>query len=342
MIPLVLTVPLAFFLKSYWALVIGNLAVAFFNAVVLTVKSKWKPNLFYSFILFKDMFSFSFWSLLESVSVWFTSYIGVFIVGRYLTDHYLGLYNTAISTVNSYMAIITFAITPVLFATLSRYQNEEKKFKETFYKFQRLTAVLIIPMGVGIFVFSDLVTNILLGEKWLEANGFIGLLGLLSALFIVLCMYNSDVYRGKGKPRISLIVQLFNLLVLVPTLIVSAKYGFETLYIARSIAKIPCIIIGFVFMQVFFGFKWYDSFKNIFPSLLSACIMGVIGFTLKQVCDIMLYHFIVIALCVVIYFFVLLSVFKNLRKEIFEIPTIQKVFEKLKIKGKNNGKTKNI
>ncbi len=341
LIPLVITVPLAMVLKSYWALVIGNLAVAFFNAIVLTVKSNWKPNFYYSFDLFKEMFSFSFWSLLESISVWFTSYIGVFIVGNFLTKHYLGLYNTSLSTVNSYMAIITSAITPVLFAALSRYQNDEKMFKETFYKFQRLTAVLIIPMGVGIFVFSDLVTTILLGEKWLEASGFIGLWGLLSAIFIVLCMYNSDVYRGKGKPKISLIFQVLNLFVLVPTLLISVKYGFETLYVARSLTKIPSIIIGFIFMQAVFGFKWYNSIKNIFPSSLSAFVMGIAGFALKQLSDSMIYQLGIIAVCVVLYFVLLLGLFNDLRKEIFSIQQVQSILKKLNIKGKYNEKTEN-
>ena len=331
LIPLVITVPLAVVLKSYWALVIGNLSVAFFNAIVLTIKSKWKPNFFYSFDLFKQMVSFSFWSLLESISVWFTSYIGVFIVGRYLTDHYLGLYNTSLSTVNSYMAIITSAITPVLFSALSRYQNDEKMFKDTFYKFQRLTAVLIIPMGVGIFVFSDLVTIILLGEKWLEASGFIGLWGLMSAVFIVLCMYNSDVYRGKGKPRISLVFQVLNLFILIPTLLISIQYGFETLYIVRSLTKIPSIILGFVFMQVVFKFKWFLSIKNIAPSMFCACVMGVIGFLLKQLSDNVVYHFLVIAFCVVIYFGLLFVLFKDLRREIFSIPQIHSLLKKIKL-----------
>ena len=48
LVPLLITVPLAFWLRSYWALVIGTITVNLVNAVLLTVFSKWKPRLFYS------------------------------------------------------------------------------------------------------------------------------------------------------------------------------------------------------------------------------------------------------------------------------------------------------
>jgi PST family polysaccharide transporter len=125
-IPLVITVPLAFLMKNYWALLIGNFASQMFNAVILTVKSKWKPQFYYSFKLLKEMFSFAVWTLLESICVWLNNYIGVFIVGTCLSEYYLGIYKTSMSTISAYMAIITSAITPVLFSALSRYQDDEE------------------------------------------------------------------------------------------------------------------------------------------------------------------------------------------------------------------------
>ena len=123
-IPLIVTIPLALWLRNYWAILIGTFFSNLFSAVVLTIKSKWKPRLFYRFDLLKEMFSFSAWTLMESITIWLTSYIGVFIVGNVLNEYYLGLYKTTMTTVNAYMAIITSAMTPVLFSALSRYQKD--------------------------------------------------------------------------------------------------------------------------------------------------------------------------------------------------------------------------
>ena len=135
LIPIIITIPLAFFTRSYWALIIGMIALNLSNAVILTLKSEWKPRIFYDWLLFKSMFSFSFWSMIEAVSIWLTSYVDIFIIGRLLNEHYLGIYRTSMSTVGQIMSLITAATTPVLFSALSRLQDDDKEFKDMFFKF---------------------------------------------------------------------------------------------------------------------------------------------------------------------------------------------------------------
>ena len=136
------------------------IALNFTNALILTIKSKWKPRWYYNIQLFKEMFSFTMWSMLEAISIWLTSYVDIFIVGTMLSQHCLGLYRTSMSTVGQITSIITAATTPVLFSSLSRLQNDREQFNEMFFKFQKLVGILIIPIGIGIFLFSDLITRV--------------------------------------------------------------------------------------------------------------------------------------------------------------------------------------
>lgn len=304
-LPLVITVPLAIWLRNFWALIIGTLAMHFAQSVILTARSKWKIKFYYSFNKLKEMFSFSSWSLLEAISIWLTSYIGTFLVGRGLNDYYLGLYKTSMATVNAYMAIITAAITPVVFSTLSRLQNDDEAFKEYYYKTQSLTALFVLPMGVGIFVFRDFVTRVLLGDNWMEASGFIGLWGLTSALTIVFCHLASEVYRSKGKPRISLITQLIHLAFLVPTIIVSLEFGFETLYISRSLVRLEGLFAAGLVLYFGFGISIFVTLKNIFVKLMASVIMGCVGFYLLKIMDSIGWQTISVLICIIVYFAVL-------------------------------------
>ncbi len=316
LIPLIVTIPLAIALRNFWALLIGNLASQLFNAIVLTWKAKWKIKFYYNFSLFKDMFSFTSWTLLESISIWLTSNIDVFIISQYLTGHYVGLYKTSMSTVGSYMSLIEAVIVPVLFSALSRHQNNETEFKSTYYMLQRLTSVFVVPMGIGIFVFSDLVTTILLGEVWMEASGFIGLWGLTSALSIILTSFSSEVIRSKGKPLISFVIQISQIVVLVPVLLIFKNYGFSVLYIARSLVRVELMAALCFTICVFFKFKFGKILKNIAPSMISALIMGAFGHALKSVFPGSMWQFVVIFLCVIVYFAVLLTCFPKLRGEL--------------------------
>lgn len=315
LIPLFVTLPLAYVLRNYWALLIGTLTSQLFNAVLLTVRSEWKPKFTYSFALLKEMFAFSVWTLLESLSIWLTSYLGVFLVGNSLNEYYLGLYKTSMSTVNAYMAIITSALTPVLFSALSRYQNDDENFRNTYYRFQRLTGLFVIPMGIGIYVYRDLVTQILLGSQWTEAAGFIGLWGGTSAFTIVFSHFSSEVYRSKGNPKISLLTQLIHLAFLLPVLCISLPYGFKSLYISRSLIRFQMILTSLLFMHFLYKLKIQYIFRNVFPMIFSALVMGIAGYFLRQLTGSLLWQFLSIFLCVVLYFSLLLLLFPSIRKE---------------------------
>lgn len=322
-IPLFITIPLAFLLKNFWALVIGTIASNLVNAVLLTVYSKWKPSHYYSFSKLKEMLSFTIWSMFEAVSIWLTSYVDVFIIGVYLNEHYLGLYKTSISIVGQIMALITSVTTPILFSSLSRLQNDEEEFRKLFFRFQKIVSLLVIPLGVGVFCFSDLITEIVLGSQWAEASGFIGLWGLTSSLTIILSHYSSEVYRAKGQPKLSVLAQWLHIIVLWPTLLIAINYGFEVLYTARALVRIELIAVNLIIMYCIMKISPWQMIKNISTSIISVLIMAIVAFFLLRINNSLNWQFVYIVICGVIYFSILL-LFPNERKIIFNIKNILK------------------
>lgn len=300
-IPLLVTVPLAFYMRSYWALVIGTIATNCANAVLLTVYSKWKPRFFYSFAKLKEMFSFSAWSVVEAVSIWLTGYVDVFIIGIYLNEHYLGLYKTSMTVVGQIMGLITAATTPILFSSLSRLQDDENAFQALFFKFQKLVGLLVMPLGVGIYCYSDLVTQILLGNQWLEASSFIGLWGLTSAITIVLSHYSSEVYRAKGRPRLSVLAQVLHLVILLPAVLISVKYGYQALAITRALIRLELIIVNLVIMYIVVKISPLQMLKNISISILASLIMGMLAIITKNIFPSLMWELTTVVLCVIIY-----------------------------------------
>ena len=305
-IPLLVTIPLAFILESYWALVLGTIASNFANAIVLTIYSEWKPKFFYSFAKLREMFSFSVWSVVEAISIWLTGYVDIFIIGVYLNEYYLGLYKTSMTVVGQIMGLITASTTPILFSSLSRLQTDEEAFRTMFFKFQKLVGMLVIPLGVGIFCFSDLVTLILLGSQWMEASSFIGLWGLTSALTIVLSHYSSEVYRAMGRPKLSVVAQILHIAVLWPAVLIAVEYGFEVLTITRSLVRIELILVNLLIMCITVKISPWKMFANISYSVLASIIMAVVALEIKQISLSLLWQIISVAICVVVYFIIII------------------------------------
>jgi len=336
-IPLFVTVPLAFFLKNYWALIIGTMLSNIVQAVILTIKSSWHPKVYYSFKRLSEMLFYSFWTLLETISFWLTSYIGTFIVGKYLDSYYLGLYKTSMSTVNSYMNILTSSITTVLFSALSRYQDDNIQFQYVFLKFQRMFSILIMPMGVGLFVYSELITRIVLGGNWIIVSDFIGSWGFVSAISIAITYFASEVFRSKGRPDISLFNQLIHLVFLIPTIIFGAESSFETLCITRALIRCELIVTSLLFLQFLFGIPMTKVLKNILPQTISAILMGFAGWLMLQISDGMIWQFASVGVCIILYFVILMQ-FKNIKKEIFALEFVDKAMKRIKVRIKHDKK----
>lgn len=317
-VPFVVTIPLAFLGLSYWSIIVGSIAMQLSNAIILTIKSKWKPKRFYQLSMLKEMLSFSIWSLIEAISIWTTLWIDAFIIGSFFNSYYLGLYITSQMIVNSLIAIVVSSIVPVLFSTLSRLQDDDPAFKSTYFKVQRLVSVFVFPMGVGIFVFSDVITEVLLGSQWSEASPIIGIWALTSAIMIVFGHFCSEVYRAKGKPKLSFLAQVLHLAVLVPTILVSYQMGFWVLVYARSLVRLQAVAVHFIIMKVAIGFSITFTIKNVLPTAVAAIIMGVSGYFLLQINSGILWSFVSIGICIIIYGGIILM-FSKLRKEITDL-----------------------
>lgn len=311
-VPIVVTIPLAYLMRSYWALVIGTISVNAVNAIVLSIWSKWKPRWYFSWIKLQKMLSFSIWSMIESVSIWLTNYIDIFIVGISLSQYYVGLYKTSMTTVAQITTLITAATTPVLFSALSRLQDNHQEFEYLFMKFQKLVGMLIIPIGVGIFCFRDFITLILLGDQWLEASYFIGLWGLTSAITI-LVHYGSEAYRSLGKPKLSVLAQTLHIVVLWPVVQIAVQHGFETLCTARALVRIELILVQLAIMYIVLKLSPWKMIKNILPSCMAACVLFVFGKLMLEFSTSFLWNIFAISVCAIIYLCIICT-FKDERR----------------------------
>lgn len=242
-IPLFITIPLALWLRSYWALVFGTIAVNLSNAIILTLQSPWKPRFYYSFARLKDMLSFSVWSMFDAILIWATNYIEIFFIGCMLSAYYLGIYKTSMTTVTQFTSVITSAILPVIMPALSRTQHDYAAMREILLKIQKYLGILLLPIGFCILMFSQLITDILLGSQWQEAVPFIGIWGLMEVITVVFQRICSNIFPAIGKPRISVTVQVLHLVVLIPAVYISIGYGFSVLFYTRAFVRLQLVAV---------------------------------------------------------------------------------------------------
>lgn len=329
-IPLIITVPLAFYLKNYWSLVIGAIILQLVNAIYLTVKSSWKPSIYYDFSKLYEMFSFSFWSLAESVAYWMTTWFDVFIISVAFSGYYVGLYKNSLNMVNALMLLVKTSIIPVLFSSLSRLQNDQDGFSQMYYKLQKLATLFVVPLGIGLFIFRDASTLVLFGNKWSEASNIIGAWALSSIFSVAYVSFYGEAFKAKGLPKFFFIYELICLGIMVPLCIIARNTGFWTMVYVRAALVFVQVMVGLLFMKRYIGMSISKMLINLIPSLGATSVMAIIGLLLTFSTNDLRWHYFFILVCIVVYFITLRIIFKSDVKEIIQLIVGKK--ENIKVK----------
>lgn len=300
-VPLLITVPLAYLGYGYWSLIIGHIAAQALLAITITKYSEFHIRLYYNVNQLLNMLSFSIWTLIESIAIWLTSWVDIFIVSSFFTAHYLGLYRMSMVAVNGVLAVVSSAIIPVLYSALSRLQTDNDKFTDMFYYILKRTALLVIPLGIGLYVYKDLARSILFGAKWHEADMMIGLWGLTSCLTILYCHFCSELYRAKGAPKVSFLAQVLHMAFLIPVLYYFSKNFDDMIYI-RNLARLQFTFVHFVLVYFFFKVSPLRMVSLTLPYICVGTIMGCFAYYSRSMISNVFYDYASIPLCVLLYF----------------------------------------
>nr|WP_279306213.1 polysaccharide biosynthesis C-terminal domain-containing protein [Paeniclostridium sordellii] len=163
----------------------------------------------------------------------------------------------------------------------------------------------------------------------MQVDWLIGIWGLTSGLVIVLGHYSSEVFRAKGKPKLSFIAQVLHLVVLIPTCIIASKYGFFTLATARAIIRLEAILVNLILIHFIIGISIKNVFKNIKIPLICSIIMGGVGWMICNIYNSLIWGLISIFICMCIYIILLLCISES-RSDINMIFNMFKISDKIK------------
>lgn len=301
LVPFLTTIPLAIILRNYWALIAGSIIHKIIYAIALTINSQWKPSMRFSFYKTKEMMSFWFWTSAGRIITYMTSYIDLFLISNKFDQYFLGIYRTSVQTSTHIIALISSIIVPVMLPTYSIVQKDHKKLQDTILEMQKHLSILILPIGLGIFLYSNLITKILLGSQWAEAAPIIGIWGLTHAIALLMSSNYTNAFIAIGKPHIPVIVQTLYAAILIPAITIAANVSFESVYITRATIKIWHIALNMFFIFITIRMSIIKTIKNILPEIIGCIVIFTISKILPDNEDSLFLQIATIAICCISY-----------------------------------------
>ncbi len=280
-VPLLVTIPLAYIGAGYWSLIIGTLSQQLITCIVQTHYMELKLEWWFDRPALRKMLSFSLWTLFESVTIWLSTWGGMFMISMFLSSYYLGIYRGIMTLVGAAFSIITSAIIPVIFSALSRLQNDMNAFRELILDVQYKVALFIMPLGVVMYAFQDVFVAVLLGAQWHDGDFFFGIWSLTMCFSILINSFASEALRAKGMPRMSALSQLLHFPVLFLMLWYAAKINFEAMAIGTCLSSLWLYLVKIIMLHKILGFSLKKISINIANAAVPAGIAGVFAYKIR-------------------------------------------------------------
>jgi O-antigen/teichoic acid export membrane protein len=174
------TIPLAFYLHNYWALVIGQLTGTVISVLLSYSVSDYRPR--FSLKAKVDLFHKSKWLMVNNLFQFLNNRAGQFILGRYAGAQALGVYSIASEISTLPTTELVAPINRAAFPGYARAAGNIESLRASFLNVVASIALFALPAGVGILVVADLLVPAALGWKWLAAVPIIQILAIYGVI----------------------------------------------------------------------------------------------------------------------------------------------------------------
>jgi O-antigen/teichoic acid export membrane protein len=156
---------------------------------------------------------------------WFVqSQADIFIGGRALDAHRLGIYTTALFLTQILAAKFVPPLNEVAFAAYSRIQARPDMIQTAFLKSARLILLVALPFYFGLAATAGPLVTVFLGPKWLETAPIVPILALAMPMMTLQIMFGPAI-NALGKARLAVRNGVAGALIMPAAFLVGIHWG---------------------------------------------------------------------------------------------------------------------
>ena len=205
---------------------------------------------------------------------WFVqSQADVFIGGRLLDAHTLGLYTTALFLTQILAAKFVPPLNEVAFAAYSRIQSRPDMIQSAFLKSVRLIMLVCMPFYFGLAVTAAPLVETFLGEKWLETVGLVPILCAAMPLMTLQILF-APATNALGRPGLAVKTGLAGAVLMTLAFAVGIQWGTVGLAWAWLLGMAGLLAVTVELSRPVIRISRSDLFLAAAPGLAAAAAMA--------------------------------------------------------------------
>ena len=276
----VIAITMAFCGMGIWALICNTLLNILLTVIIMNTMPELRIKLGFSFIRFKQLFSFSGKILLTTLISGGGDTLRTLVIGKFYSQNSLAFYDRAYYYANLVTQTVNTSIQSVLLPVFSQNQESIEGVKNMARKSVRLSAFFMIPILAAVALVARPLILILLSEKWLPCAPFLSIFCMLRIPCIITSV-DKQVYYALGKSQIGLYFEIVLLILNILSLFVTITAGVMYVAIGFTVIEYLSNIILCVVSQSVYSYSLRERIADLIKPTINSIFMVAIAYSVS-------------------------------------------------------------
>lgn len=262
-----------------WALVVQYLLFSLFRALLLWLRSKWRPAFLFSKQSFKSLFGFGSKLLLSTTIATLYNQLQSILIGRRFSASDLGYYTQARQLMQIPTDSLSRVVDSVSFPAYSKIQTERKQLRVMVRQNLQILLFVNTPLMFYLSTLAKPLLVFLYSEKWLESVPYFRFLCLGFGLLIIIHNNSLTALKSVGRTDIVLKLEIIKKILGVLLLLGGLHlFGLWGLMYGLAINSFIELFLNGYYLKKEIDYGPWDQIKDLLPSLGLSLIASLASF----------------------------------------------------------------
>lgn len=276
----VISIGMAYLGYGVWSLVFGQIAGAIASVVLVWIILPWRPRLTLDRKIVGGLMKFGASVTVIDIINEITDNIDYVIVGRIFGLVPLSIYTLAYRLPEMLLIGNLWVMGGVVFPAFSTIQDKPNELRRGFLASVRIVELMAMPICLGLLIGADPIVRVVFGEQWLDAIPVLRVLAIYAWVYS-LGYHVGGFYKAIGRPDILLKLSILTLIIIIPALLIGARFGLIGVAIGHLVAILIRRIISLGLATRFVNVTLMNIFGELKSSLIAALVMAPIIFAIS-------------------------------------------------------------
>jgi O-antigen/teichoic acid export membrane protein len=278
LISVALTIALALWLRSYWALIVGAVSLRLMQVAAGYVIHPYRPR--FSLAAWRRLIGYSLWAFAQTVAVVLRDRSHALVIGRMLGAPAAGVYSVgsdiALMPINELLAPLS-RVAFSSFASLdeARPAHEAGSPAATWRRLVGVTALVTLPMGFGLSLIAADLVALAFGPHWAAAVPVMRVLGVVGALMVFTYLASTLYFahaRMAASFRVTCVSAAARLALLLGLL---GPLGLVGAALAMAASEVVETAMYLALMARHYGLRWQALLGDVWRCFAATAAMAM-------------------------------------------------------------------